>query len=188
MTDALPSAAIATASGLSRRAASKMLSRGAQGQLWRGHSVPVVRLPGGRGGVSGEVLALDRSHATPELLTLLKLDTVSLPATAGPAPVPNIARWQFEEQQDRLRIIKPILDTPPRSRARAAAYRSAAETVHSYRGRPKGEAKTGEVIENLVGALIADAERAHAAVKLLRPMVEGATIIDRDGKEGARAQ
>ena len=116
--------------GIAERVARKAFNKG----VWRGFNLPVYRAAGAC--PSGKVwaLALDRC---PEGLKA-KLGVLETPVEA---PVQGalkgaVAPWQWDQQEDRLRIIAPILDTPKRTPERAEAFRSVAGQSHLIRGVP----------------------------------------------------
>lgn len=126
----------AHAVGISRQAAHRAFQGAAEGKRWKGFTLPVVALPGNRGGAGGKVwgLALDRCPAE------LK---AKLGVFEGPFEAPfqgelngAVEPWQWEEQADRLRVIAPILDLPKRSAERVAAFRQVAAGLHLVRGVP----------------------------------------------------
>lgn len=121
----------ANAVGISARVARRAFAR----RCWRGHALPVVEVAAQRGGAGGRVLMLALDHCSPELRAML-LPAASLPREA---PVEGAIRGpitdvQIAEQQARLRIIRPILDAPQRSRERAARAREVAAQPQDYPG------------------------------------------------------
>lgn len=73
--------------GISLRATQKAFRNAAAGRTWRGHALPVVEVPGQRGGASGKVWALLLDQCSPELRAKLA------PALPSPieAPVKGVA-------------------------------------------------------------------------------------------------
>lgn len=87
-----------------------------------GYNLPVIAVPGSRGGAGGKVWALAVDRCEPALKA--KLGAVESPFEA---PVQRslkgeVAGWQLDEQADRLRIIAPFLGTPKGSAERAEAF------------------------------------------------------------------
>lgn len=122
--------------GIGVRAAQIAFRNAAEGKPWKGYNLPVIALPGNRGGAGGKVWALAVDRCEPAL-------KAKLGAVEGPFEAPvqrafkgEVAAWQLDEQADRLRIIGPILDTPKRTAERAAAFRAVAAQVHLVRGIP----------------------------------------------------
>ncbi|MFC3059411.1 hypothetical protein [Paenirhodobacter populi] len=108
------------------------------GRRWRGHNLPIVEIPGQRGGNGGSVWGLAVEHCDPELQALL------LPATAEAAentletPVnSSIEGWQIEEQQARWVIIQPLLLAQKGTTARGDLIREATARHHDYPGGPR---------------------------------------------------
>lgn len=129
----MPSAALvlsvtefAVAVGVSDRAARKAF----QNRSFRGHHLPVVQVPGQRGGAGGMVWGLALNRATPELRALLKL-----PETLPSTPVERRLKGRPDDRHittavDKQRIIAPIVAHPKGSHERAEAYRDAAGQQH----------------------------------------------------------
>ena len=125
---------LANLSRVTRRAATKTLSRAHEGKTWRGHRLAVrrVRGPGGNSGWSYEV----RVDSLPaELQAALRAD-LSLFAedTSAPAEVDDpgdIARWRYE-------VIEPALNHPAASCARGRAMVEASRMVRTYPSGRRG--------------------------------------------------
>lgn len=132
----ISTADFAQAVGISRQAAHRAFQSAARGKPWKGFTLPVVALPGNRGGAGGKVwgLALDRCPA--ELKA--KLGVFEGPFEPAFQSDLNAAvePWQWEEQADRLRIIAPVLGLEKRSAERAGTFRQIAAQVHLVRGVP----------------------------------------------------
>lgn len=112
--------------GITDRAARKIYANALQGKPWRGETLPVVALPGQRGGKGGVVWGLALDKCSPALRAKLEAANPDLKAPLN-APVNRAFQpWQFEEQLSRLEVIRPILATDKRSTARDIAYRQAA--------------------------------------------------------------
>ena len=97
--------------GMTDRAARKVYANAAQGKPWRGEVLPVVSLPGNRGGNAGTVWGLALDRCSPTLRD--RLDAL-LPVVQSPIQrlvKRHVEDWQYEEQKARLRIIQPILET-----------------------------------------------------------------------------
>ena len=132
----LPTTELADTLNVSRQSAAAMLSNAAQGKPWRGHHLPVVQLPGQRGGAGGMTWALDLSRVTPQLLAEVPALKAHLVKPAAPA-VPMVASdhaWRAERARERLAVIRPILDTAPKSRARGEALRAVEARRHLIKG------------------------------------------------------
>lgn len=132
----ISTADFAHAVGISRQAAHRAFQSAAMGKPWKGFVLPVVALPGNRGGAGGKVwgLAVDRCPAD------LK---AKLGVFEGPFEAPvkgtlngRLEPWQWQEQQDRLRIIAPMLGLEKRAPERAEAFRAVAAMRHFIRGVP----------------------------------------------------
>lgn len=133
----LPAILFAKATKLSERAARHAIGLCAAGKPWRGHHLPVVQLPGQRGGASGITWGLDLSRATPELLDDFPglksyLETPPVPAKQGNGA--DIEPWRVKVQSERFEIIKPAIDTRPRTGYRAEALAKIAAQTVTYRG------------------------------------------------------
>jgi hypothetical protein len=127
--------AFAKAMGVSVRAAQVAFSNAAKGKKWKGTTLPVVMLPGQRGGTAGAGWWLAPDRCAPELR--VKLAPALEPAFEGPLNrsfKARIGEWQFEEQAGRFSIIRPALDAPKGSSRRAALLKEAAGRVHPWLG------------------------------------------------------
>lgn len=125
----------AAAFQITERATRKAFECAASGRLWRGEALPVVALPGQRGGKGGAVWGIVLDKCSPALRA--KLEAVH-PAFKGPFNAPlnrALQPWQFEEQIARLNAIQSILATEKRSTAREIAYRQAAAQPHVINGK-----------------------------------------------------
>lgn len=116
----------AKAMGISDRAARKVYASASSGKPWRGEVLPVVALPGQRGGRGGKVWGLALDKCSPALLAKLEAVQTGLKAPLNAPSSRAFQPWQFEEQLARLEAIRPILATDKRSTARDVAYRQAA--------------------------------------------------------------
>jgi len=121
--------------GISDRAARKVYANAALGKPWRGQVLPVVALPGNRGGKAGTVWGLALDHCPPALRD--RLDAL-LPVVQSPVQTHlkgHVEDWQFEEQKARLRIIQPILEAPRGTAERAERFRIVAATLQAIRSQ-----------------------------------------------------
>ncbi len=116
--------------GITRQTGHFAFVSAAQGKPWRGHHLPVVQVPGQRGGASGMVwrLALDRD--SPELRALLKL-----PETLSSMRVEGRFKGRPDDRRvttavDKQRIIAAIVVYPKGSHERAEAFRLLAGQQH----------------------------------------------------------
>ena len=124
------SCAFATCVGIDVRSAQIAFKNAAQGKPWRGHHLPVVQVPGQRGGASGMVWGLAMDRASPELRALLKV-----PDTLPLTPVEGRFKGRPDDRHvttavDKQRIIAPIVAHPKGSHERADAFRVAAGLQH----------------------------------------------------------
>jgi hypothetical protein len=109
-----------------------------EGKSWRGLNLPVFAIDGRKGGASGRTFGLVLDAASPELRALLNLPEtpastpVSLPVEAPVKALPGARH--FSVAADKQRIIAPMLKLPKGSPERAAAFRQAAEALHSFDG------------------------------------------------------
>lgn len=119
------------------REVQRAFKKAANGQTWRGHSLPVVQVPSQRGGKGGMTWALDLSQASDDLfLEFPTLKTFSVPATV-PTEKPlgaGVAQWQLKEQRDRAEILKKALGSVPGSRDRGNLLREIEADWHLYKG------------------------------------------------------
>ena len=128
-------AEFASANGVALRAAQTAFSRAADGHVWRGEVLPVVALPGQRGGKGGTVWSLLLDQCSPALRA--KLEAIH-PVLQGPVNAPfngALQPWQFQDQVARLEAIQPIIATVKRSAARDVAYRKAAAAPRVINGK-----------------------------------------------------
>lgn len=125
----------ASANGVALRSAHTVFSCAADGQTWRGEVLPVVAVPGQRGGKGGTVWALVPDQCSPALRA--KLEAVHL-VLQCPVSAPfnrALQPWQFQNQVARLKVIQPILSTAKRSGARDEAYQTAAAQLRVVNGK-----------------------------------------------------
>lgn len=125
----------AKAYGITPQAARLAFRNAALGKPWRGHVLPVVALPGNRGGNAGTVWGLALDHCPPALRD--RLDAL-LPVIQSPVQTPikgHVEDWQFDEQKARLRIIQPILEAPRGTAERAERFRNVAATLQAIRSQ-----------------------------------------------------
>lgn len=125
----------AAAFQITDRAARKAFEYAASGKPWRGEALPVVAMPGQRGGKGGAVWGIVLDKCSPALRA--KLEAVH-PALKGPVNAPlnrALQPWQFEEQLARLDAIRSILATEKRSTAREIAYRLSAAQPRVINGK-----------------------------------------------------
>lgn len=111
---ALTANTFAEASGLSERHARRALGLCAVGKPWRGHHLPVVQLPGQRGGAGGKTWGLDLTRATPELLEAvpgLKAHLNTVPAKVDTGNRVDIDPNRVRVQAERFEMIKPAIHT-----------------------------------------------------------------------------
>ena len=116
--------------GIGQRAAQIAFQNAFSGKPWRGHVLPVVALPGQRGGAYGMVWGFDVNKASPDLRALLKL-----PETLPSMPIERRIKARPDDRHvttatDKQRIIAAILAHPKGSCARAAAFCVAAMQPH----------------------------------------------------------
>lgn len=120
----------AAAFQITPRAARKVFRNAAEEEAWRGYSLPVVALPGNRGGAAGKVWALAVDRCPDEI-------KAKLGAVEGPLKQVfkgAITAWQLDIQAERRRIIEPILSTLKHSAERGDAFRAGSAQVHVFRG------------------------------------------------------
>lgn len=128
-------AEFAEANGLALRAAQHAFYRAAEGHTWRGEVLPVVALPGQRGGKGGTVWGLVLEKCSPALRAKLEAVHMTLQGPVNAPVIRALQPWQLQEQMERLEAIQPILATGQRSAARAMAYRAAAAKPHSINNK-----------------------------------------------------
>lgn len=100
---------------------------------YKGDTLPVVQVPGQRGGAGGMVWALNLDRCAPELRARLAVAEVPVESPLEEAFEGQITARQWDDQAARQRIIRPILDVPKGTAERAEAFRAAAAQVHSWR-------------------------------------------------------
>lgn len=131
---------LADATGIPERTLRDAFAICANGKPWRGHHLPVVQMPGQRGGKGGVTWRLDLTQATPALLkdypALIDHLDADPEAAQNTKPV-RIEDYQFQVADERLAMIEPALDTKPRSRARGEALRQIAATAKPIWGTTK---------------------------------------------------
>lgn len=132
----LPPESFAASMGIGLRAAQLAFQNAAEGKLWKGLALPVVTIPGNRGGAGGKVWALALDRCPAELKAKLGVVEGPFEAPLQSAFNGKVEPWQWEEQADRLRIIQPVLDLPKRSAERVEAFRRIAGERHVVRGCP----------------------------------------------------
>ena len=121
--------------GISLRAAQWAFQNACQGKQWRGHRLPIIAVPGQRGGKGGTVWGLAVDHCDAELQAMLLPMASNAVENTLERPVnAPIEGRQIEEQQARWRILQPILQTPKGTAARAAIIRDLAARSHHYPG------------------------------------------------------
>lgn len=121
--------------GISLRAAQWAFQNACQGKQWRGHRLPIIAVPGQRGGNGGTVWGLAVDHCDAELQAMLVPVASNAVENTLERPVnAPIEGRQIEEQQARWRILQPILQTPKGTAARASVIREVAARSHHYPG------------------------------------------------------
>lgn len=120
---------------ISPQAARLAFKNATAGRLWRGHHLPVVAIPGQRGGNGGTVWGLSVAHCDPELQAMLQSATSEPAETSFETSVNGpIEGWQIEEQQARWRIIQPLLVARKGTTARGDLIREATARHQDYPG------------------------------------------------------
>lgn len=153
------------AEGLAERSARHALRNAAEGKPWRGHHLPVVQLPGQRGGASGMAWGLDLTRVTPQLLAEVPGLKAHLDKPAAP-PLPMTISdhaGRMERVRERLDVIRPILNTAPHSRERGDALRVVATERHLIKGALE------RVSNSTLKRWVADYERDGIAGLMPRP-------------------
>lgn len=189
----LRTSALAETLNISRQSAHNMLSNAAKGKPWRGHHLPVVQLPGQRGGAGGKTWGLDLTRATPELLDAvpgLKAHLSAVPATVGTGNRPEIDPNRVRVQAERFEMIKPAIHTEPGSPERGRILKEIAAKAKPCWGistppHPKtiGRWLTAYYKHGLSGLLPkANASAGQARVLLSRAWDAGIDL-DQDTKE-----
>lgn len=124
----------ATAHGMTIQVARRHFAKG----TYRGEHLPVVQVPGQRGGKGGTVWALRLDACSDALRAKL---AVHLPTVDNPLETPvkapfkgSFQPWQFDEQAARLEIIRPILAVEKHSAERAEAFRMETAKPHIVDG------------------------------------------------------
>lgn len=108
----ISTADFAHAVGISRQAAHRAFQSAAMGKPWKGFALPVVALPGNRGGASGKVWGLALDRCSPELKAKLGVFEGPFEAPVQGTLNGRLEPWQWQEQQDRLRIAFKPQDAP----------------------------------------------------------------------------
>lgn len=106
------------------------------GKPWKGFTLPVIALPGSRGGAGGKVWGLALDRCPPELKAKLGLFDSPFEAPIQGTLKGRLEPWQWDEQADRLRIIAPMIGLEKRVPERAEAFRAVATMQHFIRGVP----------------------------------------------------
>lgn len=124
----------ATAHGMTIQVARRHFVKG----TYKGEHLPLVQVPGQRGGKGGAVWALRLDACSDALRAKLE---APVPVDQTPVEASFEARsngafqpWQFDELNDRLRIIQPLLATPKYSPERAEVCRVQAAKMHIIKG------------------------------------------------------
>ncbi|HCZ01184.1 MAG TPA: hypothetical protein DHV56_14485 [Rhodobacter sp.] len=112
----------AKAHGMTIQVARRHFAKG----FYKGEVLPVVALPGQRGGKGGMVWGLVLDKCSPALLAKLEAVQTGLKAPLNAPSSRTFQPWQFEEQLARLEAIRPILAKDKRSTALDVAYRQVA--------------------------------------------------------------
>ncbi len=132
----LSPAIFASSMGIGPRAAQVAFQKAAEGKPWKGITLPVVALPGNRGGAGGKVWGLAVDRCPPELKAKLGIFESPFEASVQDTLNGRLEPWQWQEQQDRLRIIAPMIGLEKRAPERAEAFRAVAAMRHFIRGVP----------------------------------------------------
>ena len=123
--------AFATVAGVSDRRARKIFAEG----HWHGFVLPVVQLPGHRGGKGGAVWALAVDRCAPELQAKLMAVEPAFEEPVKGALKGRVDDRHIEIAQDKARIVAPCFATPKGSLERAQAIRAlAAQNAHKIGG------------------------------------------------------
>jgi len=126
----------AASMGIGVRAAQVAFRNAAEGKLWKGHLLPVVAIKGQSVGAGGKVWALAVDRCPAELKAKLGIFESPFEAPIEGTLNGRLEPWQWDEQQDRLRIIAPMLLHAKGAPERAAAFRAVASMRHFIRGVP----------------------------------------------------
>jgi hypothetical protein len=122
--------------GIGLRAAQKAFLKAAQGKPWKGQHLPVVALDGHGVGAGGKVWGLALDRCSPELRAKFRAFEGPFEARVESTLNGRLEPWQWQEQQDRLRIIAPMIGLEKRAPERAEAFRAVAAMRHFIRGNP----------------------------------------------------
>ncbi len=122
--------------GIGLRAAQKAFLKAAQGKPWKGQHLPVVALDGHGVGAGGKVWGLALDRCSPELRAKFRAFEGPFEARVESTLNGRLEPWQWQEQQDRLRIIAPMIGLEKRAPDRAEAFRAVAAMRHFIRGVP----------------------------------------------------
>lgn len=189
----LDTKSFAMAVGCDLRSAQVALQRSSSGKPWRGHHLPVVQLPGQRGGSGGKTWGLDLTRVTPELLDAvpgLKAHLSAVPATVDTGNRPETDPNRVRVQADRFEMIKPAIHTKAGSPERGRILKEIAAKAKPCWGtseppHPKtiGRWLTAYDKHGLAGLLPkANASAGQARVLLSRAWDAGIDL-DQDTKE-----
>ncbi len=124
----------AAAMGIGVRAAQLAFRNAVHGKPYKGLHLPVIAIEGQAVGAGGRVygLALDRCSA--ELKAKLGVFEGPFETPAQGTLNGRLAPWQWQEQQDRLRIIAPMIGLEKWAPERAEAFRAVSAMRHFIRG------------------------------------------------------
>lgn len=134
----LPTLEFAKIVGISEQKARRALARAHDGHTWRSHHLHVV-VQTGRGGTGGrgyfvEACSLPENTCSGESTGPLR-SNADIPAVPPPIPRSRIS-GTHKEAEWKLSIIRPILNTSPRSPERAAVIEAVAAERHiDWKGR-----------------------------------------------------
>ena len=106
----------ANAADINLRDVQRAFQKAAAGKSWRGHTLPVVRVPSQRGGQGGETWALDVSRVSDQLLNdfpALQDFRSQVPAKAEQSLGNGIEPWRAEVARDRADILGDAVKTLP---------------------------------------------------------------------------
>ncbi|TRD22539.1 integrase catalytic domain-containing protein [Palleronia caenipelagi] len=133
----IPLRAVADASQRSLRGLQKAAKNG---HRWSGFDLPFVQMNDTQRDSSRRRWALDLSRASSEFLDAFP----ALRSHLAPNNVDvsrdrssKVEPWRLRVQSERFDIIRPAIDTPPRSAERAAALKLIASKPINYRGKPQ---------------------------------------------------
>ena len=121
--------AFAKAFNMTTQVARRHFSKG----KYKGETLPVVQVPGQRGGSGGMVWALNLDRCAPELQARLAVVETPVESLIEEALKGQISARQWNDQAARLRIIQPILGLTKGTPERAEAFRQVASQTHAWR-------------------------------------------------------